>query len=893
MYDREILTAAGRLRGRGTVAVWLVFLTVLAGIGGGVSVPAAAAATGPGPSVAPGAFESARQATTDGPSPAGEPNGTGTTGGLDEPVTPAFDPIVPPPSLPELPLLTCGVITESGRQAVGTFTAGTDGACIEVAADDVLLVGYTDDSTLTGDGDGVAVSLAPGHENVTVRGLTIEGWLTGIDAEYANASAEPYELKSVVTVDDVRIRNVSTGIAVGEVAGTDTRTAARIRNVTVSNASPAGVTVGGIDRVSVTDVAVDTVSATSGFLGVTPGTGLVLAGEFEETAGAELSNVSVSRADRGVVLFSTGSFQVADLRLRDVDDAIVSERDASGVSFRDVALDGARVRGDLSLSYAVLSPPTVPPTPATPGGARSLMDGVRLSGTGGGAAAVRLHYDTTVADQFEATVTGNRYDDGVGSWRSGGRIHPGNKTVRFVPDGTDRPYGVFYTHSTLTECGEVDASGVYTVGRVTGGSDPCLFIRSDDVHLVAAGPGAGVYGNGRVGVGQYVLGDLRRLNTGTNVSIRGLTVDGYDTGVAVDLPYPDGGVHLRDVTVRNASAAGVEIDRAGSVVVETLTVENGGRIGVVVRSGESVSVTDLLVDGLTGDPVGTTPTARVGSGTALVLGATPETTVTGLRVANATEAVTVVGPAAGSVLLVADPSSVDHLLVAPPGSEVSNLTVGTPIPTTAAPNGPATRVRFTVTDGAVSAVPAPATAPVDRPVRLGAVSLTGLGGTGESTVVFPVDPTAVDRTNVSVYRVLPGGGWGQTGGVVAGDELAAVVTAGDGTTETFGAFGAPVASEAPPGGNSSDGADPGPGPGPGPGQPTDCPAVGASGQTADLDGDGRCEDVDGDGRFTFIDVIDLVFVDPGRLALADVTGLDFDGDGRFSFTDVIDLVFRL
>jgi hypothetical protein len=180
--------------------------------------------------------------------------------------------------------------------------------------------------------------------------------------------------------------------------------------------------------------------------------------------------------------------------------------------------------------------------------------------------------------------------------------------------------------------------------------------------------------------------------------------------------------------------------------------------------------------------------------------------------------------------------------------------------------------------------------PPDRSVYLGSVSVTGLGPSadGEATVEFPLAGADVDATRVSVYRATAAGGWATAGGVVDGDVLRAVLIAPGSSSATYAAFGASTGPTGPSDPDPGDGTPPGPDPGAGA-----CPAIGASGQTGDLDGDGLCEDVDGDGRFTFVDVIDLVFVDPGRLAVDDVPGIDFNGDGQFSFIDVVDLVFRL
>jgi hypothetical protein len=250
--------------------------------------------------------------------------------------------------------------------------------------------------------------------------------------------------------------------------------------------------------------------------------------------------------------------------------------------------------------------------------------------------------------------------------------------------------------------------------------------------------------------------------------------------------------------------------------------------------------------------------------------------------------------------------------------------------------------------GTVQSMPSPAI-PEGRANGTGPVRVVPNGG---PTEVLRFDPAAVDAGNASVYRYDPGtGSWTEVAGTPdeANGTIATSVSPATDASEIYGAF--TTAEPAPPtadaganvtagvgesvtfdGGNSTD--DRGivshvwalgdgtvttgesvthaygsPGSYTATLTVTDadgltdtdtrtvtvgtaCPRVDGT-RTHDTDDDGLCDDLTGDRKRSFLDVVALLFVDPGSLTKAERALFDFDGDGSFGFLDVVTLLFEL
>jgi hypothetical protein len=589
----------------------------------------------------------------------------------------------------------------------------------------------------------------------------------------------------------------------------------------------------------------------------------------------ELENITIRNAEFGVVINADAFTNIEGLRTENVDYVASASTDAPNVLFRYPVVDGTPVRTEFNLAHVSIGRPATSPDPTTPGGVQTLLPAVVLASTGTGVAAVTIPYDGSVADPFEASVGASRYDPSVRSWRAAGAVDADNKTVRIVPQSSTDVYGVFYVKTVVTTCGVIDAPGVYRIGVIDArGQEDCLATVVDDIHLIGDGPGAGVYGTESYPV--FISVDE------TNVSVSNLTVDGGLVGIWVRGYEPYANPVLENVRVMNTDR-GIRLFRVAPTFVN-VTVAGFEDVGVDAANAYGLDVDGLTIDGL----VNGTPDGAATTGTGLWLGrfdgGTQELgSISGVEIRNTTLAVSIEEgeTVAGRLpLTIVNGRDVISTSSSQSAAELT-LEVSFDDPTT----GEATTLTVSAPTGVVSIDRTATGSPADRPVHLGSISVTGLGPgiDGEATVEFPLAGADVDTTQVSVYRATTTGGWATAGGVVDGGVLRAILIAPGSSTATYAAFGA-----------STSPTDPGDGPSPGPGTgPGACPAIGSGGQTGDLDGDGLCEDVDGDGRFSFVDVIDLVFIDPSKLAVDDVPGIDFNGDGRFTFVDVIDLVFRL
>ena len=829
-------------------------------------------------------------------------------------------------------LTSCGVLDAPGVYEVGSFDGivGPGDVCFEVAADDVTIVGATADATVAGDGNGSAVADTSGltrRTNVTVAGLAIEGYDLAVDLnDVEGPTVQDVAVRNarggvgVNRADDVRlaaivVENATVGLAVeasDELVATNVsiRNTSRngisllsvanasVRGVDVTDASGIGVLATGTDGLELVDVRVRSVTPgrLNPFAGrLSPGTGLVVGGNADLGA----ANVTVRDADRGVWVLAPTSGTLRDLHTRGTPVAVNATAAAPNLTFAGVDTETTTPRAAFAVSNATVGPAGTAPSPATPGDVRNATGHLRLAPTGPNP-VVAVDSGAAVAEVYEASLTAREYDDATNAWVNAGTVDRSTDTVTFVPPGSGGTYGVFYEPSVVDACGAIDAPGVYEVASFSGvvaDGGVCLPIAASDVTVVGTTDGATLTGDGN---GTAV--DVFAGTDGTsrsNVTVRGLAVEGYATGVEFangsglvgrDLRAVDTGIgiilrsatdaRVVDVAVENASQGGVVAADAAAVAVENVTVRNasGGGVvlvevangsvrnatversrpfGVVVDSSANASIADVRVRTVTPGEFFGGPFAF---GAGVTLSQAPNTTVRNASVRDADRAVWVAFPTDGTVRNVTGTDVDEAVNVSTDATglrirdvAVENATVGLEDPT-----------RVVVAPAAPPITPAPA----DRPTRAGVVDVTGLpdGVTPGATLAFGYDPSRANATNLSVYE-RTGRDWNRLGGAVDASTrtVRALVRPTVGSTTRYAAFTTPEFT---------------------------CPTIDAT-RSGDPNGDRLCEDVDGSGSAGFLDVVTLLFVDPGSLTSAGKAAFDFDGDGRFGFLDVVDLLFRI
>jgi hypothetical protein len=806
---------------------------------------------------------------------ANTPPGNGTVG-TDQVVGPGPIVVDPdPPVFSPFRITRCRTVTAAATWSVASITNATGDDCIVVEADDVTLVGESG-ATLTGGGDGTAVALRPGYDGLTVRNLTVDGWDDGV-----RVLGDGTPRTATTALDGLTIRNAGVGISLDDddldVEVTDTLVetvsdggigvgsspagSLSLTNVTIRNVTGRAVSAYALGRLRSDGLTVD--GASRSRFGV-PGTGLYLEQVGTSSAGpTELRNTTIRNVDRAVELsFEGGPITFDGLEVRDVTAVVVGND--TGVEFGSVTTDGVPLP-PFSVAGAVVYPsPSVDPA-APPG--TTVAGGVinATSRTG----FVEVDYRGTVARPFLGSVRSARFDPGLGGWLRDGRPNEdfGERSFAFYPGSTPTTYGVFYVPTPIDACTVLDAPGVYRIERVeTPFNGDCLEVWADDVRLVPAGPGAGVIApDGVGGTGVDVDGD--------NVTVEGVTVDGFSSGVRTSY---DSTADLADLRVRNASDVGLRtygdvairnatVEDAGvgwdayaadAVTARDVTVRRSSETGVDLRNVGRIDVGGLTVDGVAdGDRALGAGLTVGGPGTDRPVAATD------VVVRNATRAVFVDDDVGGTVELNVE----DVPGIATFGSQVDrpNLSV---VATFDGPDGPLT-VAASGTSSVVSVNGSLPPAPSDRPRLLGYAFVTGQGIDGGDVVVEVPLPADVAPADAAAYVRSPDGRWVAAGGTVVDGRLRVVVNTFVDATGTVAAFAA---------------------------EPTpSCPAVGRPPAT-DPDGDGGCEDVDGDGTFDLLDVIAFLFFDPAGLTTdAERAALDFDRNGRVDFLDVVNLLFRL
>jgi len=839
------------------------------------------------------------------------------------------------------PVSSCAEFDAPGDYRIESISTGTAGDCLRITHDDVRLSGTGGGSTIDGSGDdGVAVD--PRIRDAVVENLTLTGWTRGVNATGAGT----------VAVGAVDVSGTSdAGI---EARGVDVLT---VRDATVRDGVGVGLSVYRAKRVEVDGLRAADLAGTGGLFG-TPGTGLYAGGDFR-FHDLDVADVAVRNATRGVYVDGSAVGSVDNVTARDVREAVnVDGSRAETLQFDRI--DTGTATASFTVSNAIVGPATTAVSPPTPGARENATGHLNVTG-GRPESYVEVDYGANVPEVYEGSLYAGPYASGV--WQDSAARDEPNETVRFDVGDASELYGVFTRRPALTSCGVLDAPGVYEVDSFAGPvprGEPCLSIEADDV-TVRGTAGATVTGNG---TGLAIEADGRASDPYENVSVRDVALERYDIGVlgrdvtSIDVEgvrttdqafgvyvIAAGDVTLRETTTVNASQNGVYVDDADRVSLRNVTVRRASPFGVLAQNVRGLTVDGLVVEDAAAGPFGSTTYPATGLATSGVF----VVDVRDVAVRNATRGVWLVEGSQGADGTVANLSTTDvDEAVDATGSHADAT-----IRDLATPEGRASIVgprNLTATPSSAPGTPA------DRPVRLGAVDVTGTADDARADLRFRFDPAAVHASNVSIYEYDPGTGqWFLFGGTVdaTNGTVTAPVSPGNGSTSVYGAFTTaidttdPVAEAGPdrtvqPGeavtfdGSGStddtgiaaytwafgDGATTAPRASPtvthtyasegtyrvdltvedGAGNTdTDsltvtvgpaCPVVDGV-QTTDTTGDGLCNDVDGNGKFEFFDVVALLFVDGSSLTNAEKATFDFDGDGRFGFLDVVTLLFEL
>jgi nitrous oxidase accessory protein NosD len=816
------------------------------------------------------------------------------------------------------PVSSCAEFDAPGDYRIESISTGTAGDCLRITHDDVRLSGTAGGSTIDGSGDdGVAVD--PRIRDAVVENLTLTGWTRGVNATGAGT----------VTVGAVDVSGTSdAGI---EARGVDVLT---VRDATVRDGVGVGLGVYRAKRVEVDGLRAANLAGTAGLFG-TPGTGLYAGGDvrFHDL---DVADVAVRNATRGVYVDGSAVGTVENVTTRDVREAVnVDGSRAESLEFDRI--DTGTATASFTAADAVVGPATTAVSPPTPGARENATGHLNVTG-GHPESYVEVDYGANVPEVYEGSLYAGPYASGV--WQDSAARDEPNETVRFeVGDASDL-YGVFARRPALTSCGVLDAPGVYEVDSFTGpvaDGEPCLSIEADDV-TVRGTAGATVTGNG---TGLAIGADERFSDPYENVSVRDVALEQYDIGVFARYA---GDVTFDGIRTANTSQVGVFVDESGRVTLRNVTVRRTEAFGVLIQV-----VQELTVDGLTvEDAVAGTIGRTTYPGTGLATSGVFDVDVRDVAVRNATRGVWLAeGRGADGTVANLSTTDVDEAVDAT-GSHADAT-----IRDLATPEGRASIVAPRNLIATPSSAPG---TPADRPVRLGAVDVTGTADDARADLRFRFDPAAVHASNVSIYEYDPGTGqWFLFGGTVdaTNGTVTAPVLPDNGSTDVYGAFTTardstdPVAEAGPDrtvqpgeavtfdGSNSTDdtgiaaytwafgdGATTAPRASPtvthsyasegtyrvnltvadGAGNvDTDsltvtvgpaCPVVDGV-RTTDTDDDGLCEDVDGNGKLEFFDVVALLFVDGSSLTGAEKATFDFDGDGRFGFLDVVTLLFEL
>ncbi|WP_276260661.1 beta strand repeat-containing protein [Haloglomus litoreum] len=396
--------------------------------------------------------------------------------------------------------------------------------------------------------------------------------------------------------------------------------------------------------------------------------GLVATGNRDGLDLTDATGVTVSDADptddingasassntrHGVLLSNTTGSAVEETQVQRNDDVGIRVQASDGNTLAGVTVNGngetfnatgggtttveRMTISSAELSFAasdVAFGSTVPPANARPGSRTfgPYLDASTTTGTGGGLGGVTgddgdggfldltVHYPpASVSDPplVRSTARIQAYD---GAWSTvdGSSNDADARTVSANISNPATTYApAADLENAITACGYSDwrDGETYRVDADLSGSGDCLEVAASDSTLVGFGFGgerdrtlSGSGGSDAVGI---ALPDGE-----TNVTVEGLTVEDFGTGVTVGAGTSGvpAGHTLRGMTVAGSAGDGIAISGDAVTVADTLTRDNGGD-GIAVESAQGVSVEDSAVLGnggaglnLTGDTALTTAT---------------------------------------------------------------------------------------------------------------------------------------------------------------------------------------------------------------------------------------------------------------------------------------------
>ncbi|MFB6138396.1 MAG: right-handed parallel beta-helix repeat-containing protein [Halobacteriaceae archaeon] len=531
-----------------------------------------------------------------------------------------------------VPVDDCFTVTQPGVYALTNDITTTEDVCVDVQADDVTLHG--NGHRITGD-MGAAAVRAQYRTNVTVTDLAVRNWTWGVSAFQsddvrvsgllANASSGAVRLYSTTdsVAEDVRAANTTVeAIYIDGSGGEDLR----IRNLTVRDATAAGLLANYADNVSVrnstfrnvsggllygvgarnatvADVTVDLRQGTGISLKnadgatvrrttVANGTRGVL---VRHTDGVTLRNVTVTGAtDEGVLLDEpiwgypdTANNTVIDSTLVDNGWEVVATGSTAATAGENVTLGTATVA--FTGSGFRLGEETAPPPDPT--GHHNLSAFVTAGG--GGSLDLSVHYASSApasANVSESSLALFRHD---GSWGtlpnstvdpaadvvSGSLNLSGGSPAVLAPMGGSGP-------AQPGVCRDVTHPGVHHVnGSVTTDEAVCIEVLADDVVIDGAGH---TIASNR----SFAAADAAVRAVGVdNVTVRNLTTTGWEDGV--ELADGSGLAVLRTDSVGDLD--GVHLGNATGARVEGVTAAGSESHGVYLAGGVDGAVLENVV----------------------------------------------------------------------------------------------------------------------------------------------------------------------------------------------------------------------------------------------------------------------------------------------------------
>jgi len=537
-----------------------------------------------------------------------------------------------------------GITVESLRIAGNRIeTAGSAGIALLASDSDVAVGAVLRNNTITSASTGIELELGDGISGGSAYDATVaENTVTG----FTDAGIDIAEVRTNAATD-LSIRDNEVGNGTTTATGIELRTedgaapgegSIAVRNNSVRTGGDAVAIDGFSDRVDMIDIShnallsagfgVDNgasggVNATMNYWAASDGPGS--AGPYEDPVTGALADGSGSAVSNG------SSATVANVRFDPFLTTNPIESDDPDPAFFDVAIDSTNepieVGGTLNVEVSVEN---TGGTAATREVTLSLggtdRDSAAMTLAPGESTTVSLSWTTGAGDAgaYTATVA---TDDAADS------------TAVTVSTPVDLPPPV----QPIDACTNVTAAGHYALTGNVSGSGACIDIETNDVivdgmgHAIAGtGPGSGT--GIRVGAG----------TAGHNVTIRNVTVRGWETGIDVRgiddgritdveavengigisvgtatvnedpsdprvMILPPSNVTLRENTVARNDGTGIALDRVTNATVagNTVTDNNGSGVVFLASEGNAVANNTLTANGDAGlDITGRTITPR-------------------------------------------------------------------------------------------------------------------------------------------------------------------------------------------------------------------------------------------------------------------------------------------